>query len=149
MKGTDGTGGPRKDKPSGDEERPEPQMRDQQKRQDELARELGAAEKRKVRARERGKEESVWFGLGTFGLVGWSVAIPTLVGLALGIWLDSVLPLGFSWTLTLLFAGIIVGCINAWFWITRERIEIDELRADIDEEVENTRRTDQEDEDGD
>jgi ATP synthase protein I len=149
MRGTEGTGGPRKDKPSGEEEWPEPQVREQEKRQDELARELGAAEKRKVRARERGKEESVWFGLGTFGLVGWSVAIPTLIGLALGIWLDRVLPLGFSWTLTLLFVGIIIGCINAWYWITRERIEIDELRADLEEEAENTLRTNQEDEDGD
>ena len=63
------------------------------------------------------------------GLVGWSVAIPTLIGLALGIWLDSTVPLGFSWTLTLLFAGIIVGCINAWYWISRER---DEIHADLE-----------------
>ena len=136
MKGSGSTDGPRKDKPSGEEERPKPQVREQEKRQDELARTLGEAEKRKVRARER-EEESVWFGLGTFGLVGWSVAIPTLIGLALGIWLDSAVPLGFSWTLTLLFVGIVTGCLNAWYWISRERDEIGAIRGDVeDEEVE-------------
>ncbi|MBD3291690.1 MAG: hypothetical protein GF393_02100 [Armatimonadia bacterium] len=112
-------------------------MREQQRRQEKLARTLGEAEKRKVRARKR-REESIWFGLGTFGLVGWSVAIPTLIGLALGLWLDSAVPVGFSWTLTLLFAGIIMGCINAWYWISRER---DEINAEFEDR--------QEDEDGD
>jgi ATP synthase protein I len=31
---------------------------------------------------------TVWFGLGMMGLIGWSVAIPTLLGAALGLWLD-------------------------------------------------------------
>jgi predicted F0F1-ATPase subunit len=31
----------------------------------------------------------VWFGLGMMGLIGWSVAVPTLLGAALGLWLDS------------------------------------------------------------
>lgn len=114
---------PPKEQPSEEEERPAPQVREQQRRQEQLARSLGEAEERKVRARRR-REQSVWFGLGTFGLVGWSVAIPTLIGLALGIWLDSTVDVGFSWTLTLLFAGIIVGCLNAWYWISREREEI-------------------------
>ena len=123
MNDTEGADGPRGDRPSGEEERPEPQMREQQRRQEELARTLGEAEERKVRARRRG-ERGVWFGLGAFGLVGWSVAIPTLIGLALGVWMDSTVDLGFSWTLTLLIAGIIVGCLNAWYWISRERDEI-------------------------
>lgn len=124
--------GPGKSDPVGEEERPVPQVREQEQREDKLTRQLGEAERRKLRARER-DEESVWFGLGTFGLVGWSVAIPTLIGLALGIWLDSALPMGFSWTLTLLFAGIIVGCLNAWYWISRER---DEINAAVDSEQE-------------
>lgn len=123
---------PRSDDSAGDDERPEAQVREQHRRQEELTRALGEAEKRKVRARER-EEESVWFGLGTFGLVGWSVAIPTLIGLALGIWLDSAVPVPFSWTLTLLFVGIIVGCANAWYWISRER---DEINAGLDPEQE-------------
>jgi len=31
----------------------------------------------------------VWFGLGMMGLIGWSVVVPTLLGAALGIWLDT------------------------------------------------------------
>lgn len=112
------------DRPSDDAQRPVPQVREQLRRQEELTRALGEAEKRKIRARRR-REESIWFGLGTFGLVGWSVAIPTLIGLALGLWLDAHYPQRFSWTLTLLFAGIILGCVNAWYWVSRERAEIE------------------------
>jgi len=98
------------------------------RRQRQLAQELGEAERRMQRARER--HSSVWFGLGTFGLVGWSVAVPTLIGLALGVWLDGHYPARFSWTLTLLITGIVLGCLNAWYWLSREREEIDRERSD-------------------
>lgn len=63
----------------------------------------------------------VWFGLGMFGLVGWAVAIPTLAGILLGVWLDHHWPnQRISWTLSLLLVGIILGCLNAWRWINRE-----------------------------
>ena len=72
-------------------------------------------------AREQ-KKRSVWFGFGMFGLIGWAVAIPTVLGIALGLWLDRHWPAGrISWTLSLLFVGIILGCINAWHWMNRER----------------------------
>jgi len=48
------------------------------------------------------------------------VAIPTLLGAALGLWLDQHYPGGRSWTLALLVAGLAIGCFNAWRWITRE-----------------------------
>ena len=89
-----------------------------------LCRQIGKAEKRKLRARNRPRQ-SAWFGLGTFGLVGWSVAVPTVLGIALGIWLDGHYPGQVSWTLTFLFIGIVVGCLNAWYWISRERTEIE------------------------
>lgn len=76
--------------------------------------------RRKIAARRKG-ERSVWFGLGMFGLVGWSVAIPTIVGIALGIYLDDHHPVDFSWTLSLLTVGVVVGCLNAWYWIQQER----------------------------
>lgn len=74
---------------------------------------------RKIAARERG-ERSVWFGLGMFGLVGWAVALPTLLGIAIGLWLDAAVPGEFSWTLALLLAGVTLGCANAWYWVSRE-----------------------------
>lgn len=83
-----------------------------------FAEEVGSKEARKVRARGR-KDKNLWFGLGMFGLVGWSVAISTLLGTAIGIWLDMNYPSRFSWTLMLLFAGVILGSLNAWYWVNR------------------------------
>ena len=40
------------------------------------------------------------------GLIGWSVAVPTLLGAALGLWLDQHHPGKHSWTLALLVAGL-------------------------------------------
>ena len=74
---------------------------------------------RKLNARQQG-ERSAWFGLGMFGLVGWSIAIPTLLGIAVGIWIDERWPSQFSWTLMLLIGGVGTGCLNAWWWVNRE-----------------------------
>jgi ATP synthase protein I len=43
-----------------------------------------------------------------------------LLGTALGIWLDKTYPQSFSWTLTCLISGLIIGCIIAWNWINTE-----------------------------
>jgi ATP synthase protein I len=59
-------------------------------------------------------------GLGTFGMIGWSVAVPTVGGAFLGHWLDRVAPQSFSWTLALLLAGVVVGAAIAWSWVRRE-----------------------------
>ena len=87
--------------------------------------EVGQREERKLRAR-RAKDRTVWFGLGLFGVVGWSIAIPTLIGIGLGVWLDRTNPGRFSWTLALLLAGVTLGCMNAWYWVSGERELIDE-----------------------
>ena len=80
--------------------------------------ELKAA--RKLRAQSRG-DGGVWFGLGMSGVIGWSVALPTLLGAMLGIWLDRRHPGRYSWTLTLLLAGLAIGGFNAWHWLTKEQ----------------------------
>jgi ATP synthase protein I len=68
----------------------------------------------------------MWFGLGMFGLVGWSFAIPFLLLLGFGIWLDSKTGGDISWTLTFLTIGVILGALNAWLWVSRERKKIEE-----------------------
>lgn len=83
---------------------------------------VGAKEDRKIEARRQG-EWTAWFGLGMFGLVGWSVVIPALIGIAIGLWIDARWPSRFSWTLMLLFIGIATGCLNAWWWVQRESRE--------------------------
>jgi ATP synthase protein I len=84
-----------------------------------LAEEVGAKAARKLKAR-RHATPGVWFGLGMMGLIGWSVVVPTLLGAALGLWLDRRHPGAHSWTLALLVAGLAVGCWNAWQWIAKE-----------------------------
>jgi len=84
----------------------------------DFAEEIGAKAARKQKARK--STQGVWFGLGMMGLVGWSVAVPTLLGAALGIWLDKHHPGKHPWTLALLVAGLAVGCLNAWHWVAKE-----------------------------
>jgi ATP synthase protein I len=74
----------------------------------------------RMEAARRKRRESAWYGLGMFGLVGWSVAVPILGGVALGLWLDRRAPGEVSWTLTLLLAGACLGAVNAWYWVQRE-----------------------------
>ena len=52
---------------------------------------IAEREKQKLRAL-RAKNGTVWFGLGMMGMVGWSVAVPSLLGAGLGIWLDKKYP---------------------------------------------------------
>ena len=72
----------------------------------------------------RHKDETVWFGLGMFGFVGWSVAIPTLIGVALGLWIDRTWPSAYSWALMFLIIGVVLGCINAAYWVKKVRSKI-------------------------
>ena len=90
-----------------------------------FSREVGAKAARKLKAR-RNSTQGVWLGLGMMGLIGWSVVVPTLLGAALGIWLDNRHPGKHSWTLALLVAGLVIGCLNAWRWVSKEDEEMGE-----------------------
>jgi ATP synthase protein I len=93
---------------------------DSRERDERMARDVARRAERRIRARGS-DERGVWFGLGMYGLVGWSIAGPTVLGVALGLWIDSRAPGGPSWTLMLLFAGLIVGCWTAWYWVSKEQ----------------------------
>ena len=56
-------------------------------RQAAFSRKVGALEVRKLRAKRRSVQD-IWFGLGMFGLIGWAVAMPTLLGVLLGVFID-------------------------------------------------------------
>jgi ATP synthase protein I len=98
----------------------------------EFSRQVAAKAARKLRA-QRNATQGVWFGLGMMGLIGWSVVIPTLLGAALGIWLDGHHPGRHSWTLTLLISGLAIGCLNAWHWVDKEDREMREEQGNDDE----------------
>jgi len=97
------------DEPTGTTSRNEPN----------LAAQVGLKAARKLKAR-RNAAPGVWFGLGMMGLIGWSVVVPTLLGAALGLWLDKHHAGTHSWTLALLVAGLAIGCANAWHWVAKE-----------------------------
>ncbi len=88
-----------------------------------FSQQVGDMAERKLKA-QRQETKTVWSGLGMMGLVGWSVALPTLLGAALGLWLDKRYPSEHSWTLALLAIGLGLGCFNAWRWIVKEDREI-------------------------
>lgn len=93
---------------------------------------VGSKAERKLKARGRGPP-GVWFGLGMMGLIGWSVAVPTLLGIAVGVWLDERHAGSRSWTLALLAAGLAIGCLNAWRWVAKEDKAMRDEQEDGDE----------------
>jgi ATP synthase protein I len=97
-----------------------------------FSRQVGTKAARKLKAR-RNVTHTIWFGLGMMGLIGWSVAIPTLLGAAFGLWLDKHYPGSHSWTLMLLIIGLAIGCLNAWHWVAKEDKAMREEQEDNDE----------------
>lgn len=99
----------------------------EEKREKEYLREIEKKEKRKIKAQSR-KNRTIWMGFGLFGIIGWSVMIPTIIGIGIGLWADNKWPGQISWTLTFLFIGIALGCWNAWYWVQKERRLIEKER---------------------
>lgn len=88
-------------------------------RESSLRTTVAGKERRKV-AHRRDRDRSVWFWVGMMGLVGWSVAAPTIIGVAIGVWADRAWGGRVSWTLTGLVLGALAGCLSAWFWVKKE-----------------------------
>lgn len=65
--------------------------------------------------------ESPLRGISVFGMVGWSVALPTVLGAFLGMWLDKTIDSSISWTIALILGGLALGILIAWSWIDKER----------------------------
>ena len=80
---------------------------------------ISEKENRKLKALSE-KKRAEWFGLGMFGMVGWSVTVPTFLGTIGGLWLDKHYPQSFSWTLTCLISGLAAGCLIAWNWVNKQ-----------------------------
>lgn len=63
---------------------------------------------------QREGERSLAQNLAMIGALGWTIVIPTLIGLFVGRWLDRTLDSGIFWTLGLLVLGLAIGCTLAW-----------------------------------
>jgi ATP synthase protein I len=94
-----------------------------------FSREVGTKANRILKA-QRENKLSTWAGFGLFGIVGWSVAVPTLAGVAAGTWLDKTYPQTISWTLSLLIVGLVIGCLIAWNFISKENKAMNQNNED-------------------
>lgn len=65
-------------------------------------------------------ERSLRQNLAMIGSLGWTIVIPTLLGIFAGRWLDRIFASGIFWTLGLLVAGLAAGCALAWQRLQRE-----------------------------
>lgn len=76
-------------------------------------------ERQAKRRRKAEREQDTWLAqtvyIGSLGLV---FVVPVIAGAYLGRWLDSQLPgYSMSWTISLIFVGVVVGAINVYLLI--------------------------------
>jgi ATP synthase protein I len=76
--------------------------------------------RRQAERARTGRQITFWQGLGLVGAIGWMVSLPTVLGALLGRWLDGLFATGIFWTLSLLAAGLALGCASAWRHARRE-----------------------------
>ena len=84
---------------------------------------LGRAVRTRRERRElwgRQGERSIGRNLAMIGSIGWTIIMPTLIGIFAGRWLDRDFATGIFWTLSLLVAGLALGCTFAWNRIENE-----------------------------
>jgi ATP synthase protein I len=94
------------------------------KAEENLIRQVGVRQARMIRRQKEGPSgfwANYWRAAAMVGSIGWSVALPPLIGIAAGAWIDHRWPSRLSWTLMLLFAGLFLGCADAWNRINREQ----------------------------
>lgn len=66
-------------------------------------------------------EMHVWRTMRSTGVMGLVIAIPTALGMALGIWIDTLWPGATSWFSILAPVGFGLGCISAVLWTLVEQ----------------------------
>jgi ATP synthase protein I len=62
-------------------------------------------------------EPSLGRHLAQVGVLGWTIVVPTLIGIFAGRWLDRRFDTGIFWTGPLLMLGLALGCWSAWRWM--------------------------------
>ena len=85
-----------------------------------LVERVGSSEARMIRRRKQ-NDRGYWRAMTLIGVVGWTVVVPMLIGIAIGTWIDHRWPSRFSWTLMFLVAGLGIGCVMAWTRIKHEQ----------------------------
>jgi ATP synthase protein I len=88
-------------------------MMQEPKNDEKLSDAVKMRHERRERWRREG-ERSLGQNLAMIGALGWTIVLPTLLGLFAGRWLDQHFNMGIFWTLGLLVAGLAAGCALAW-----------------------------------
>lgn len=66
-------------------------------------------------------EPSLGSRLAQIGVLGWTIVVPTLIGLALGRWLDRLFGTRVFFSAPLLMIGAAFGLWSAWKWMHRQQ----------------------------
>ncbi|WP_246251915.1 AtpZ/AtpI family protein [Ancylobacter pratisalsi] len=64
-------------------------------------------------------EPSLGARLGQIGILGWTIVVPTLLGVFLGRWLDHAFASGVFFSAPLIMIGAALGFWSAWKWMHR------------------------------
>ncbi len=88
-------------------------MTEQPVNHEELSKAVKTRQERRERWQREG-ERSIGQNLAMVGVLGWTIVLPTLLGLFAGRWLDRQFHMGIFWTLGLLVVGLTAGCMLAW-----------------------------------
>lgn len=79
--------------------------------------------KQKAQALGNRKNRTFYFNAAILSVYGWQMAIPVLLGIILGRFLDKHFTSDtFSWTLNLIIIGFAIGVFNANYWVRKEGI---------------------------
>lgn len=88
-------------------------MSDPDNGHDEMLDAIRRRERRRAQWQQEG-ERPLWKNLSMIGALGWLIVAPTLLGVAVGRWLDRALGSGVTATGALTFAGACLGFFLAW-----------------------------------
>lgn len=89
------------------------------KAHEKLRRAVHLREQRSERWKKEG-ERSLWQNLSMIGALGWLIVTPTLLGVLLGRWLDTVFDSGIFFSGALIILGVGFGSYLAWHRISKE-----------------------------
>jgi ATP synthase protein I len=62
-----------------------------------------------------------WRAIRSTGILGMVIAVPTLMGVAMGLWIDTLWPTQYSWFPILAPTGFGLGWLSAFFWSSTEQ----------------------------
>jgi len=81
---------------------------------------LADAARRAAERARRGAEQpepSLGARLGQMGILGWTIVVPTLIGVLIGRWIDRALGTGIVFSAALIMVGAAIGLWSAWKWM--------------------------------